>query len=362
MSEHLLIRADGSPRIGTGHVMRCLALAEGWQRVGGKVVFALAESTPALHQRLCREGIEVLTLHVEPGGKADAMETAELIQQHGSGWAVVDGYHFGCDYQRILKDAGLSLLVVDDYGHAGHYWADIVLNQNLHASEDYYRNREDYTRLLLGADYVQLRGQFQKWMNWKREVQPIGRRILVTLGGSDPDNLTAKVIQAVQMVNENVVEATVVVGGSNQHYAALLKMTDSSSVPIRVERDTPCMDEWMAWADVAISSGGTTVWELAFMGLPAIIGQIGPAEEKLVSGLARQDLFTRLGWFRDVTPGQIAASLIGLLRDAKSRSDMSRKGRTLIDGRGTERVIALLKSGIGQTDKTVELGDDKSGR
>ncbi|HEX5398547.1 MAG TPA: UDP-2,4-diacetamido-2,4,6-trideoxy-beta-L-altropyranose hydrolase [Verrucomicrobiae bacterium] len=351
MLDSLLLRVDGSARIGTGHVMRCFALAQAWQFAGGRAVFAFAESTPALERRLNGEKMKVELLQADAGSRLDAEKTAALAKRYDCAWVVVDGYQFESEFQRILKQAGLRVLAVDDYGHAGRYYADVVLNQNLHASDSYYRNRDPLTRLLLGPDYVQLRREFPSWRNWQREIPSTGRKLLVTLGGSDPDNSTAKVLEALSLLGENSLEAVVAVGGSNPHYEKLLAQAGALPMPVQVERDVPRMDKWMAWADAAVSSGGTTVWELAFMGLPSIIGQIGPSEEKLVAGLAKLDLFTRLGWFREASPQQIASALSGLLRDAELRDRMSRKARALIDGRGTERVIALLRRTSGSRKK-----------
>ncbi len=132
----LLVRADANPVIGTGHIMRCLALAQAWQDQGGSVTFACAEGLPeSLHQRLSSESMSVRLLQVNPGSEADARAVIELARQVQTSVVVVDGYHFGADYQRWLKDAGLRLLFIDDNGHAEHYYADWVLNQNIHASE-----------------------------------------------------------------------------------------------------------------------------------------------------------------------------------------------------------------------------------
>src|SRR5262245_33865261 len=115
MSRHLLIRADASASIGTGHVMRCLALAQAWSRTGGSVSLAAAEITSALQARLLQEGFETLHLNVEPGGKQDATSTIEAACRQNADWIVVDGYHFGGEYQCIITAAGIHMLFVDDY-------------------------------------------------------------------------------------------------------------------------------------------------------------------------------------------------------------------------------------------------------
>jgi len=266
----LLVRVDASAQIGTGHLMRCLALAQAWRDVGGRVVFLMAMESPPLEARLRSEGMEVVHLPVQPGSMDDAIQTADFARQLGADWVVVDGYHFGAEYQRIIKDSGLRLLFIDDIGHAEHYSADLVLNQNIHAHEGLYQNREPYTRLLLGTRYVLLRREFLKWRGWKREIPEVARKVLVTMGGSDPDNVTLKVIQALHQVDMDGLEAIVVVGGSNPNYEELQSAVQDSRFPIRLESNVTNMPERMAWADVAVSAGGSTSWELAFMGVPIL--------------------------------------------------------------------------------------------
>ncbi len=133
MPSSLLIRADASERIGTGHVMRCLALAQEFQRTVGRVLFVQAETTSAIEGRLRAEGFEIASLDVAPGSLEDARATVRLAREQGVTWIVADGYHFGAGYQRHLKENEFSLLLIDDYGHAEHYWAHYILNHNLSA-------------------------------------------------------------------------------------------------------------------------------------------------------------------------------------------------------------------------------------
>ena len=136
----LLIRTDANKQIGTGHVMRCLALGQTWLDAGGQVLFASIESVPLLNSRLQREGMQLAQLTaVSIGSKADAQETAVLAKKENARWVVVDGYQFDAEYQKQLVDSGCKTLFLDDYGHAEHYHSDFVLNQNIYASPDFYK-------------------------------------------------------------------------------------------------------------------------------------------------------------------------------------------------------------------------------
>lgn len=239
----------------TGHVMRCLALGQAWQDAGGNVVFAMAESTPAVDARLRCEGMEIVQLDVSPNSVQDVRKVKALAGDRRAAWVVVDGYQFDSEYQRSLKNAGLKLLFVDDLGQCERYFADIVLNQSVHASEEMYANHEIYTRLLLGPRFAMLRRDFQPWTKWRREITPNGHKVLVTMGGSDPDNVTAIVLEALRALEIDELEVVAVLGGSNPHVDSLERFA-SQSPSIRFLRDAPNMPELMAWADIAVSVRG----------------------------------------------------------------------------------------------------------
>jgi UDP-2,4-diacetamido-2,4,6-trideoxy-beta-L-altropyranose hydrolase len=339
----LLIRADASAQIGTGHLMRCLALAQAWQDTGGRAVFLMATEAPALESRLHSEGMEVVHLPVQPGSVDDAAQTADLAHQVGADWVVVDGYHFGADYQQAIKGSGLRLLFIDDNGHAGHYSADLVLNQNIHAHEDLYQNREPYTRLLLGTRYVLLRREFLKWRGWKREIPEVARKVLVTMGGSDLGNVTLKVIQALQQVDVDGLEAIVAVGGGNPHYEKLLSAIRDAHFPILLESNVTDMPELMAWADVAVSAGGSTSWELAFMGVPALILILANNQRLIAEHLDTMGAAVNLGWYEDISPTETAQVMTQLIRTPRSRAEMSKHGRQLVDGDGVYRALMHMR-------------------
>jgi UDP-2,4-diacetamido-2,4,6-trideoxy-beta-L-altropyranose hydrolase len=343
-SQPLLIRADAGTQIGIGHVMRCLALAQAWQDTGGRVVFLMATESPPLEARLRSEGMEVVHLPVQPGSTDDAIQTANHARQVGANWVVVDGYHFGAGYQRVIKDHGLHLLFIDDIGHAEHYYADRVLNQNIHAHEGLYKSKEPYTRLLLGTRYVLLRREFLKWRGWKREIPEVARKVLVTMGGSDPDNVTLKVIQALQQVDMDGLEAIVVVGGSNPNHEELQAAVQDSRFPIRLESNVTDMPELMAWADVAVSAGGSTCWEIAFMGLPSLVLVLSENQQGIATGLDEAGVVLNVGWYTKASIAQVTKTLVVLLEDRGLRRRMGLQGRELVDGLGSERAVKFLQT------------------
>jgi UDP-2,4-diacetamido-2,4,6-trideoxy-beta-L-altropyranose hydrolase len=342
----LVVRADTSVAIGTGHVMRCLALAQAWRDAAGRVVFATNDLSPGIEQLLRSEQVEIVKFNSTPGSAQDASQLEELSRAHHADWVVVDGYQFSAEYQRKLKDAGLKVLFIDDNGHATHYFANLVLNQNAHACQDRYESRTPQTRLLLGPRFALLRREFQAWRQWKREMGPVARKVLVTMGGSDPENITAIVIRALQMASIESLEAKVVVGAANPNIESSERAAGQSQRDISVLRNVTNMPELMAWADVAISGAGSTCWEMCLLGLPAILIDLAENQRTVAKELDRRGIAVHLGSVGDVTPEKIASKLRWLLDSIETRTALSMRARELVDGKGAERVVSAMRGEI----------------
>lgn len=339
MERRLIIRADADASMGTGHVMRCLTLAEAWRSEAGPVSFVTRCGSAPLCSRIDQAGYERVALRDGQDRADDLCVVDDVMAKYPGAAVVLDGYGFDAEYQRRVKARGNALLVIDDFRHAAHYFADLVLNQNLGAEKYAYRC-EPYTRLLLGPRYVLLRSEFVAWKAWRREIPYRGRRVLVTLGGSDAGNETMKVVHA--LAGLDGIEARVVVGAANPHLEALREAAHGLELRVRVVVDVSNMAELMAWADVAVSAGGTTCWELAFMGLPNLIlvladNQLGIARELDAAGISRF-----LGWACDLDGEMLSFGVAKLLDDRAAREKMSLRGRALVDGDGAGRVVEAV--------------------
>ncbi len=339
---NLFFRADASVAIGTGHVMRCLALAQVSQDAGGRAVFAMTEPTQGIQQRLAGE-CEVLSVSSAPGSDGDSRETVALAKAQQADWIIVDGYQFNAEYQRALKNAGFRVLFLDDYGHAAPYSADLVLNQNAHANESMYGAREPYTRLLLGSRYCLLRREFTSWRGWKREIAEIGKKVLVSMGGSDPDNLTGVVIDALREIPD--IKATVVVGNSNPHFEELQQVAAQVGSWLRLQKSVNNMPELMSWADVAISGAGSTSWEMCLLQLPMALIDIADNQTPIANALEALGAAVHLGGGRSVLPKEIVKPVTRLLTSKTERGTLSAQSGKLVDGWGTSRVFSELTAG-----------------
>ncbi len=286
----LLIRADANAVIGTGHVMRCLALAQAWRDDGGHAVFVMVAPDASVRERLLKEAVEIIEIGEPAGTEADVARTSSIAREHDAAWVVVDGYQFGADYQ-----------------------------------------------------YCLLRREFNEWRKWKRQIPSSGHRVLVTMGGSDPENFTARAIEALNLIDDDKLEASVLVGGSNVRFESLERVAAQAGRNISLHRDVSNMADQMAWADVAISAAGTTCWELCLLGLPAIVVDLAENQKPVAQELNRRGCAIHMGGPTDVSAEKLATEVKRLLRSRKDREAMSSRCRQMVDGRGANRVVVALR-------------------
>jgi UDP-2,4-diacetamido-2,4,6-trideoxy-beta-L-altropyranose hydrolase len=326
--------------------MRMIALAEAWKETGGDAVFLCAETMPALEKRIRGEGFSIETIGARPGTAEDLEATCAAIARYESGDTEIpvalDGYQFNSDFQRGLKITGCRLLAMDDYGHAGFYHADWVLNQNISAYEDLYPRRSNATRLLLGPKFALLRKEFMRYRGWQRDVPEAARKVLVTLGGSDSHNITKKVIDALAGTG---LEVRVAVGGSNPHLSSLREAAQQVSrgdTKVDLVVNSSDMPQLMAWADMAVAAGGSTSWELAYFGLPAVFIILASNQEQIARELERRGFGICLGDHSKLDLQLLREALSRLAADPELRAAFAARGREIVDGLGGERVASLL--------------------
>ena len=341
---NILVRADASPEIGTGHVMRCLALAQAWQDAGGSAVFLMAESTPAVRARLASEKCDVILNPVLPGSVEDADTTRDCAERHDVDWVVVDGYSLSAGYQEQVRGGGRKLLCIDDGGECDYYVADIVLNQNLNASEKFYRSRGADTQLLLGTGFSLLRREFVPWRKWQREISPSRRNVLVALGGSTRTEIGVRVMEALGSVNIEGLRAVFVVGGSTPDGTSLESCAAKFPATITIRRDVSNMAALMSEADVAISAAGSTCWELCFLALPSILLDVAANQTPIALELCRQECSLYAGSANTISVAKVAKSVENLLASEETREALSRRSRQLVDGLGAERVVSAMRN------------------
>ncbi len=396
----LLIRADASAKIGTGHVMRMIALAQAWQRRGGQVHLASFSMPELLLPRLHAEKIKVHTLAAsiasgEPscGDASDGQRTAELADRLGARWVVADGYRFATGFQSEIRRAGLLLAVVTDFEHCENWQCDLILNQNPHSVHETYACTVSSCRRLMGTQYVLLRREFlADWID-DREVtgQPAidgqpgsvaqppmadepkrvpdrRQRLLITLGGSDVDNITGRVLRLIEEAGCDSMDIRVLVGAANPHQPLLRRETAGSSHSIVLLGNVTDMPQQYQWADGIVSAAGSSCFEWMYYGLRAAIVAIADNQLPIYRELTRDNIAIGMGMVAGLTvPPAAESDALGfdalgfdtLDFDTVARTSLTRfireldagrlsveRFRHLVDGHGADRLAAELDTGI----------------
>ena len=338
-----LFRTDAIAATGTGHAMRCLALAQALAVHGTGSRFLMTGVPPLLAVRISSEGFPIEPHDHVLGSDADAEAAAAVARRIGARWIVLDGYAFSDRYIEILQGSGIATLVIDDLGKLSRYACAIVVNQNLHADRTLYPGVAASTRLLLGTSYMMLRHEFWRYRDARRAARAGSPRILVSMGGSDPQDHASRAIDALDRLAGSGLEATVVVGAANPRLDRLRRHAFESRMKIAVLHNVEDMSALMRDADLAVAAAGTTVWELAYMGVPMLLGSTVEAERVLARRLADHQGCLYVGDFRDCAPEELADAIESLAKDAALRDRLAAAAGSLVDGKGGERIVSAMR-------------------
>ncbi len=347
-NQRLIIRADANSSIGTGHVMRCLALAQCWQECGGEVIFAGRIPNIVLQQKIRANACTFVELKHSFPAPDDLELLGKLIQKNALAtcpWVVVDGYIFTAEYTSVLRRAGAKVLLIDDYAHQPQYLADLLLNQNLGSEKLTYKLNSDASKLL-GNKYVLLRREFLKEQhNVGNDIYPEeAKHILVTMGGADPENFTLKVIEALDKLNLSQLKIKIIIGPSNPYFDLLKDRMNSVSFNGKLLTDVNNMVPLMKWSDVTITAGGSTCWELAFLGVVFLMVIVADNQERIVKSLCQAGSAVYLGWAHSLKDKELQQSLKTIISNKNERMRLSLNGKQLVDGYGVQRVIQKMEA------------------
>ena len=359
----ILIRADASVQIGTGHVMRCLTLADELRGRGAEVVFVCREFDGNLCGYIKEKGYIVHRLPVSNeqkyniGGKlkhaawlgadwkTDARQVEEIIKSLGTtpDWLVVDHYALDERWEGYLRPYCKKIMVIDDLADRPHD-CDLLLDQN------FYENLESRydslvppgCRKLLGPKYALLRSEFRKARKNLRKRDGHVKRIMIFFGGSDPSNETAKALEAIRMLNRPDIAVDVVVGSTNPNKDKINKLC-AAMTNVTYHYQVKNMAQLMADADLFIGGGGSTTWERCCLELPGLVISIAANQNSIIGNVAAAGGAIFLGKAQQVTVNDILAALKNVLNDKQLLQSLSQKGIQLVDGLGSARVRTVLE-------------------
>ncbi|PWC30978.1 UDP-2,4-diacetamido-2,4,6-trideoxy-beta-L-altropyranose hydrolase [Azospirillum sp. TSO22-1] len=337
----VLIRADAGVDIGTGHVMRCLALAEALAARGAAVRFLCARLTAPMEARLHGAGFPVATIDAEPGSDADAAAVRAALRAEAPMALVVDGYGFGSAWRRAVRGAASVVFAFDDLAELPDLAADLVANAGPAAATLPYGRVAPEARRLLGPAYFPMRAELAARLPAEGEAAG-GDRLLVSFGGSDPAGLSAPFLKAVRARLDDATGVDLVAGGSAPRLDAV-RAAAAAWPCVALHIDTHDMAGLMRRAGLAVAAAGGTLLELAAFRVPMVLAVV--ADNQAPGARAAE----AAGWAVavDVRGGaggaeHLAEAAAALWRDAERRAAMARTMRGAVDGRGAERLAEAL--------------------
>jgi len=364
----IAIRADASTAIGTGHVRRCLTLAQDLRAAGSEVLFLMKDHPGALFDLIRREGFACVALSAPDADASpaaddpahgpwlgcdwtqDAGETAAALTGHdpqgrGWDWLVVDHYALDARWHGALRAQVARIMVMDDLADRPLDCDLLLDSSDVTADADRYApHLARPTPLLLGPRHALLRPEFQA-LRAERPASdrtvPERPRLLITYGGVDAVNMTGRALQAVAPLMARLGGLRVVMGSAARHLSEVqAQMAELSGAELLI--DTDRMAQLMAEADLALGAGGTTSWERCCLALPTLLTAIADNQAGIARDLARAGAALTTPPAQQCSVEDLRAALIGLL-DAPDRLAALASGAAAIcDGQGSARVIAAL--------------------
>jgi UDP-2,4-diacetamido-2,4,6-trideoxy-beta-L-altropyranose hydrolase len=340
MVKKIVFRIDGGSRLrhaedrekGMGHVTRCVALAKKLKKNFDVEVIFMMKNHPAGVEKVIDAGYAVERLPVYSDREANTEQIFNALNRIKPQGVVNDILNTEEGYMSKIKETGAFIINVDDLG-PGRELADALVYSLVRPPAS------SKQKIYAGPAYMTLKEEFKKMHEKKKIINRRIKRILVSMGASDPQSLTVKVLSALEKVDGNFT-TTVVIGQAFTHHDELKKVLDKTQKKYIAKSNINNMAELMHDADIAIISGGVSVYELAAVGTPGII--LCQNKHENTNVFEDYGFAIKLGLGKYVSERQIIEAVEKLAQDALLRQKMSGQGKKLVDGRGAERVAKII--------------------
>jgi len=362
---NVAFRVDASLEMGIGHVMRCLTLADILSAQGEQVSFICREHLghliPLIEQKgyfvchLEQEQYSVssqlvdLALPVLAHGKwlgasqrEDAQQCQEFLAQFKPDWLIVDHYAIDYRWQQVLQADYKQLMVIDDLADRVHQCA-LLLDQSYgRKAESYLPFVPNDCTLLVGSEYALLRPEFAQWRcaSIARRIVPEFKKLLITMGGVDADNVTGQVLEALQQcLLPKDLMITVVMGETAPHLEAVKKLAANMGITTQIKVNVHNIAELMTESDLAIGAAGATTWERCCLGLPTVAIVLAENQRMIAERLEREHRM----WL--LNRASLELDLKGLLESLSSDGlhIVSSQCQSIVDGLGAHKVVTALR-------------------
>lgn len=352
----IAFRADAVARMGTGHLMRCLTLADELKKGGARTRFVSRGLSDFLHQELLKRGHEVCVLDPVSNPldyaetphslwlgvpqSVDAEETVAVLSDRQWDWIVVDHYALDTRWESVLRSSTRHLMAIDDLADR-HHDCDLLLDQNFRQSHEgrYLNLVPDHCTLMMGPFFALLQDEYSE-LHGNTKPRENVKRLLVFFGGADFDDLTGRALRAALDLGEYKFQIDVVLSLSSPN-AAQLREFASVFGNVVCHGSLPTLAPLMAKTDLAIGAIGATSWERLCLGLPTIAITLADNQIPTASELHQAGLVKWLGNKEDVTEAMIGECIAQVCRSS-NLSLWSEQCMAVCDGLGTSRIVHAM--------------------
>ncbi|MHB8140468.1 MAG: UDP-2,4-diacetamido-2,4,6-trideoxy-beta-L-altropyranose hydrolase [Vulcanimicrobiaceae bacterium] len=356
----IVVRADAGLLVGSGHVMRTLALASALRARGATVTFLSRRRDGDMHDRITGDGFAVWPLESETDA-GDAWLGASMQSEiaactralHAAGGAdavVVDHYRLAAAWERAMRPSARRIVAIDDLADRPHD-CDVLVDTNLGSDEHgRYRELAPGARLLLGPGYALLREEFREPIRRARPRDGRVERINVFMGSFDRSDETSKILRALDSLHDAALRIDVVLP-ARAPYAQAIREQCAGNPAFRVYGEVAKMAALFNAADLAVGAGGCAMWERCALGLPSIVLSVADNQRAGARACEITGAALWLGDAADVGEPDVASAIQRLQRDSRRVEEMSRRARSVCGARdgafSTDLVVDAVVETIG---------------
>ena len=340
MKNIIFIRVDSSTKIGYGHFMRCMALADTLQK-NFEINFITRSLEGSLISDIQKKGFGIFQFYSNSekiNEKNDAQKTISLIKKHSGSKniLIVDNYQLSKKWETDVKPFVHKLIVIDDLSNRSHN-CDLLIDQNLHTKVNglYKGLIPSNCVKLIGPKFSMIRKEFRMMRkSVKPRTFPI-KKILVSFGGSDTKNQTSVALNSIKKMNGKI-NVDVVVGKANK-CKKTLKIFCNKNKHFTYYEQIDNIADLMLSSDLSIGSSGSTTWERCSLGLPAIVSISSNDQRDTANSLSKKKCVINLGDVKKVKESSYINAITNLKKN--DLRNMSKNSMSLVDGNGTQRIF-----------------------
>lgn len=349
MMRRIIFRADGNPQIGSGHIMRCLSIAEAARRQGYTCCFVTAGKE--MTEKIAQKEFRFFVMNSDYSHMDDEVEAFERISfEFSPNLIFIDSYYVTSAYLRRIKGFAKTVYI-DDLAEFA-YPVDFLLNYSIYADEIdyvslYHKSNITLPDILAGSNYIPLRSEFQVTED-KRRNNFERRQILVTTGSSDPYKIILRMIKKIISCDDlQKYDYHFIVGSLCEDTKEIIENT-SLIQSIYIHSEVKSMGALMKNCDIAVSAGGTTLYELCACGVPTISFIMADNQSMNVRTFEKRGIMLCAGDCR--TSENFISNLFSMIKSLcenyELQSELLSKTSSAVDAGGADNIIKYITSKI----------------